>query len=153
MALPDPSLPPTPSPDAVPDPSAPEPPRRERPMARARLNRREATIVAAFALGTMGALGLVLRLAFGAAAARTPGAGALRPIGTPPKEQCAVRRDDGRVVGKVAALMGRGGRLAAYRVEEWPGHGVAPVASTLDVAAEGVRLVPCSTLQAPRPVR
>ena len=113
---------------------------------RFRLQPREVGIVAAFALGTMGGVALLLRLAFGAAESGRFGQDALRPVGPPPADRCALRRTDGVVVGRVVGLMGRSGRLEAYRVAEWPGHGVAPVASTLDVPAGEVRLEPCSSL-------
>jgi hypothetical protein len=134
-------------------PSADAPRADARPP-RPRFDRKEIGIVAAFAIGTMGGMALLLRFAFGAADARGRTEEALAPIGTPPHDQCAIRRDDGRIVGKVVALMARGGRLVAYRVEEWPGQGgVAPAASTLDVRIEGVKMVPCASLQPPRPVR
>ncbi|HET6762947.1 MAG TPA: hypothetical protein VFH27_04720 [Longimicrobiaceae bacterium] len=117
---------------------------------RFRLERREVAIVAAFALGTMGGVALLLRLAFGAADSGRFGRDALRPVGTPPADRCALRRSDGLVVGRVVGLMGRGDRVEAYRVAEWPGNGVAPAASTLNVPVGEVRLEPCSTL-APTP--
>jgi hypothetical protein len=116
---------------------------------RFRLQPKEVGIVAAFAIGTMGGVALLLRLAFGAADSKRFGEDSLRPVGTPPADRCALRRTDGVVVGRVVGMMGRAGRLEAYRVAEWPGHGVAPAASTLDVPVGDVRLEPCSSLAAP----
>ncbi|MDB4948082.1 MAG: hypothetical protein JWM27_731 [Gemmatimonadetes bacterium] len=121
---------------------------------------RELGIVAVFAVGTMLLVGIVLWLALGGggkarSASPTPTATARRPApatqlapGAPVPDRCLVSAADGRILGRVVAELGSGERTTSYRVEEYPGHGVAPVASTLEVPAAGSRLVPCASLAA-----
>jgi hypothetical protein len=111
---------------------------------------REVAIVAAFALATMVIVALALRFALGSADARRAAQGPLVPLPTP-AGQCALAAD-GRVLGKVVAVLGRGGRPETYRLEEYPGHGVAPVASTLTLPVRETRLVRCTDV-AGKPVR
>jgi hypothetical protein len=109
--------------------------------------KRDAAVVAAFAVGTMVVVALVLRFSLGSADARRAALGPLQALPAPPAGQCAVAAD-GRVLGRVVGVLGRGGKPAAYRVEEYPGHGVAPSASTLAVPVEGTRLVRCADVPA-----
>jgi MtfA peptidase len=70
-------------------------------------------------------------------------------IGYPPPERCAVDLADGRVQGRVVAILGDGERVVGYRVQrnlgrprQQPGGSLA----SHDVYAEAVNLVPCGSL-------